>query len=467
LRSACGGSATYRDQPRRCAPLVQHRGGRGPGRDSRADASADRERSAEHRDHRARAHLPARHVRTAVRRPADAHRGDLLRRHRPDDARRSARARRDDPLRLGGDRARRVARRGRRYPHRGHPRVRDPDRLTPQGSSSHDGSPENPRITRGLPQRRLSPHCGVMTTTLITGANKGLGKETARRLLSAGHTVYLGARAEERGRAAAEDLGARFVRIDVTDEASVNAAAEEIARAGGLDVLINNAGIEPRLADNKIPTAADETPELMTHTFATNAIGTLRLLHTFLPLLERSSAPVVVNLSSGLASISGLADPASHTHFYPGISYPASKAVVNAITVQYAKQYPWLRINAVEPGFTDTALNGHTGTQTVAEGAEIIVQMAQVAPDGPTGTYRSIHGPIPWRTGPRLAETSHHDRLGEPARRVPSGPPRPGQPGERRRAGGRSPPGSRAAPGRGRHARRHQRRLLPTPRAGP
>ncbi len=235
-----------------------------------------------------------------------------------------------------------------------------------------------------------------MTTTLITGANKGLGKETARQLLAAGHTVYLGARDEGRGRAAAEELGARFVQIDVTDERSVAAAAQTIAGAGGLDVLINNAGIEPRLAGNAIPTAADETPGLLAQTLATNALGTLRVLHTFLPLLQQSSAPVVVNLSSGLASLSTLADPDSPTHFYPGISYPASKAVVNAITIQYAKQYPWLRINAVEPGFTDTALNGHTGTQTVQEGAAIIVQMAQVAPDGPTGSYRSVRGPIPW-----------------------------------------------------------------------
>jgi NAD(P)-dependent dehydrogenase (short-subunit alcohol dehydrogenase family) len=122
----------------------------------------------------------------------------------------------------------------------------------------------------------------------------------------------------------------------------------------------------------------------------------LRVLRGFLPLLQESDAPVVVNLSSGLASISGLADPATHTHFYPGISYPASKAVVNAITIQDAKQYPQIRINAVEPGFTNTDLNGRTGTQTVEEGAEVIVRMAQAAPDGPTGTYSSIHGPIAW-----------------------------------------------------------------------
>ncbi|HKU10211.1 MAG TPA: SDR family NAD(P)-dependent oxidoreductase, partial [Sinomonas sp.] len=121
-----------------------------------------------------------------------------------------------------------------------------------------------------------------MTTTLITGANKGLGKETARRLIQAGHTVYVGARDEARGRAAADDLGARYVRIDVTDDASVAAAVETIAAEGGLDVLINNAGVEPRLAQNAIPTAADETPELMEETFETNVFGTLRVLRAFL-----------------------------------------------------------------------------------------------------------------------------------------------------------------------------------------
>ncbi|GAB3448011.1 SDR family NAD(P)-dependent oxidoreductase [Streptomonospora sediminis] len=235
-----------------------------------------------------------------------------------------------------------------------------------------------------------------MTTTLITGANKGLGKETARRLIKAGHTVYVGARDEARGRAAADELGARFVGIDVTDDASVAAAVETIAAEGGLDVLVNNAGVEPRLDGNAIPAAADETPELMKETFETNALGTLRMLRAFLPLLQESGAPVVVNLSSGLASISGIAEPESHTHFYPGISYPASKAVVNVITIQYAKQYPRIRINAVEPGFTNTDLNGRTGTLTVEEGAEVIVRMAQVTPDGPTGTYSSRHGPISW-----------------------------------------------------------------------
>ncbi|WP_166997221.1 SDR family NAD(P)-dependent oxidoreductase [Paramicrobacterium fandaimingii] len=235
-----------------------------------------------------------------------------------------------------------------------------------------------------------------MTTTLITGANKGLGKETAKQLIAAGHTVYLGARDETKGRAAAQDVGGRFVQIDVTDDASVRAAAATIESEGGLDVLVNNAGIEPRLAGNAIPTPADTTVDEMRETFETNAFSMVRTIGAFLPQLQRSTEAVIVNLASGLATLSGLSDPESFTHFYPAVSYPASKATVNVITIQYAKAFPGIRINSVEPGFTNTDLNGRTGTQTVEEGAAIIVKMAQVRPDGPTGTFVSAQGPMQW-----------------------------------------------------------------------
>jgi NAD(P)-dependent dehydrogenase (short-subunit alcohol dehydrogenase family) len=235
-----------------------------------------------------------------------------------------------------------------------------------------------------------------MTTTLITGANKGLGQETARQLVAAGHTVYVGARDEARGRAAAEELGARFVQLDVTDDASVAAAYAQIEADGGLDVLINNAGIEPRLAGNAIPTAADETADSMRATFETNVFGLVRVTHAFLPLLQKSAAPVIVNLSSGLASLTDLSNPESYTHFYGGLSYPASKTTVNAITIQYAKAFPGIRINAVDPGYTNTDLNGRTGTQTVEEGAAIVVRMARIGPGGPTGTFVSASGPVAW-----------------------------------------------------------------------
>ncbi|MGW5606258.1 SDR family NAD(P)-dependent oxidoreductase [Streptomyces sp. NPDC003753] len=235
-----------------------------------------------------------------------------------------------------------------------------------------------------------------MTTTLITGANKGLGHETARRLLAAGHIVYIGSRDADRGRRAAERLGARTVLIDVTDDASVAAAAKAIEADGGLDVLVNNAGIELRGEANTVTDAAGTTADLMRRLFETNVFGLVRVTHAFLPLLQRSTAPVVVNVSSGLGSLTRVATPGTPAYAYPGVAYPTSKAAVNMITVQYAKAFPNMRINAVEPGYTATDLNGNTGTQTVEEGAEIIVRMAQVGPDGPTGGYFDAAGPLPW-----------------------------------------------------------------------
>jgi NAD(P)-dependent dehydrogenase (short-subunit alcohol dehydrogenase family) len=235
-----------------------------------------------------------------------------------------------------------------------------------------------------------------MTTILITGANKGLGFETARQLIEVGHTVYLGCRDPQRGQDAAQQLGARLVQLDVTDDDSVSSAAHLVEEMGGLDVLVNNAGIEGRGDDNAIIAAEAVTAEMMREVFETNVFGLIRATHAFLPLLQRSSAPVIVNVSSGLGSMSLAESPDSPTYFYPGVAYPASKSAVNMITVQYAKQFPAIRINAVEPGYTDTDLNGHTGTQTVEEGARIIVEMAQTAPHGPTGGYFSAHGPLPW-----------------------------------------------------------------------
>jgi NAD(P)-dependent dehydrogenase (short-subunit alcohol dehydrogenase family) len=235
-----------------------------------------------------------------------------------------------------------------------------------------------------------------MTTTLITGANKGLGFETARRLIAAGHTVYVGSRDAERGRRAADRLGARLVLIDVTDDASVAAAAKTVEADGGLDVLVNNAGIELRTEENVVPGAGQITADVMRTLFETNVFGVVRVTHAFLPLLRRSAAPVVVNVSSGLASLTRVTTPGTPAYDYPGVAYPASKAAVNMITMQYAKAFPDMRINAVEPGYTATDLNQHMGTQTVEEGAELIVRMAQTGSDGPTGSYLGAHGPLPW-----------------------------------------------------------------------
>jgi NAD(P)-dependent dehydrogenase (short-subunit alcohol dehydrogenase family) len=231
-----------------------------------------------------------------------------------------------------------------------------------------------------------------MTTTLITGANKGLGREAARRLLAEGHDVWLGARDPERGQAAADGLGARYLALDVTDDESVRAAAARLeAEAGQLDVLINNAGIPGGF---RPPT--DTTADHMRAVYETNVFGLVRMTHAMLPLLQRSPAPVIVNVSSGMGSLTITTDSERLESTLHGLPYPSSKSVVNMVTTQYAKLLPGIRINAVDPGYTATDFNGNRGTQPVEVGAEVIVAMALIGPDGPTGTYRDRTGPIPW-----------------------------------------------------------------------
>jgi len=231
-----------------------------------------------------------------------------------------------------------------------------------------------------------------MTTILITGANKGLGRETARRLIDQGHTVYLGARDAERGRRAADELGGLPLLIDVTDDESVAAAADEIKRqVGHLDVLINNAGI----SGSRKP-VADTTAADLLAVYDTNVFGIVRVLHAFLPLLQLSAAPVVVNVSSGMGSMAITLDPERFESTLIGLAYPSSKSAVNMLTSQYAKAFPAIRINAVDPGYTATDLNGHSGPQTVEQGTDAIVRMANLTPDGPTGSFVDAHGTVPW-----------------------------------------------------------------------
>jgi NAD(P)-dependent dehydrogenase (short-subunit alcohol dehydrogenase family) len=142
--------------------------------------------------------------------------------------------------------------------------------------------------------------------------------------------------------------------------------------------------------------AAEVTGDIMRTIFDTNVFGMVRVMHAFLPLLLRSAAPVIVNLSSGLGSMARMTTPGTPAYAYPGVAYPASKAAVNMVTVQYAKAFPGIRVNAVEPGFTATDLNMFQGTQTVEQGAEIIVRMAQAGPDGPTGGYFDASGRLAW-----------------------------------------------------------------------
>lgn len=224
-----------------------------------------------------------------------------------------------------------------------------------------------------------------MTTTLITGANKGLGKETARRLIETGHDVWVSARNADLGMKAAAELGARFVQLDVTSDASVAAAVTTVGR---LDVLINNAGIAGNLGGGGDPSVAD-----VQRVFDTNVFGVVRVFHAFLATLKRSEHPVVVNVSSGLGSIA--ATLARDYNITP-VAYASSKAAVNMLTVQWALAHPQLRVNAADPGYTATDLNANSGPQTVTEGTDAIVELATIDRDGPTGTYVSRHGPVPW-----------------------------------------------------------------------
>ncbi len=226
-----------------------------------------------------------------------------------------------------------------------------------------------------------------MTITLITGANRSLGLETARRLIAAGHTVYAGMRDPASGDAA-RALGAHVIRLDVTDGASVEAAVSDLRE---LDVLVNNAGILGTSYD-----VADLDADSMITVLDTNVVGMVRMTQAALPLLERSSNPVIVNVASGVGWPRYLQDPAHDEYPVLAVPYAASKAAVVTLTVQYAKNLPHMRVNASDPGYTATEFNRHSGHQTVTEGTDATVTLATVRPDGPTGEFYDRHGRIPF-----------------------------------------------------------------------
>lgn len=230
-----------------------------------------------------------------------------------------------------------------------------------------------------------------MTTTLITGGNKGIGYGTARRLVAAGHTVWIGARDTERGQAAADALGASFVRLDVTDDASVASAVSTVGdEAGHLDVLINNAGV---LGDVTAP--GDMTVDQVRAVYETNVFGVVRVTNAFLPLLRLAESPSVINVTSGLGSFTLVHDPDRVESQYPLAAYGSSKTALTMLTVQYAKATPDVRFNAVDPGQTATEFTGNLG-HDVSDGADAAVRIATLGSETPTGTVTDREGVLPW-----------------------------------------------------------------------
>jgi NAD(P)-dependent dehydrogenase (short-subunit alcohol dehydrogenase family) len=245
----------------------------------------------------------------------------------------------------------------------------------------------------------MPPQAVDSKVALITGANKGIGLEIARQLGRQGMTVLIGARDEGRGREAAEGLqsegtNAHFIRLDVTSQNTIDQAARRIEEDfGKLDILVNNAGI-----------AIDDAPpselnmDALHRTYETNVFGPVAVTRAMLPLLRKSSAGCIVNMSSGLGSLTLSNDPAWRFAHVNLLAYNSSKTALNAVTVQFAKELhdTPIKVNAADPGYTATDLNNHAGTRSVEQGARAAVRLATLPADGPTGGFFDDEGPLPW-----------------------------------------------------------------------
>jgi NAD(P)-dependent dehydrogenase (short-subunit alcohol dehydrogenase family) len=236
---------------------------------------------------------------------------------------------------------------------------------------------------------------------LITGANKGIGHEVARQLCERGYRVLVGARDARRGEEASLELRggggqAEFVPLDVTSAESVAGAVQTITqRHGVLDVLVNNAAI--KLETHPAPPSACSM-RAVRETFETNVFGVMAVTLAMLPLLRRSSQPRIVNVSSGLGSLTLSAFPGTKFNLKPMLSYNVAKAAVNAITVQFANELrdSGFKINSADPGYTRTDMTQNQGGKPVARGAAVIVRLATLDKDGPTGAFFDENGPMPW-----------------------------------------------------------------------
>jgi len=245
---------------------------------------------------------------------------------------------------------------------------------------------------------------------LVTGANQGIGLQIAKDLVAHGFTVMVGSRNFERGAAAAKEVGpdAHPLQLDVTDQSSIAAAAERIRKEfGRLDVLVNNAAISntSKLSGMSVSEYAKTVrPSNVSlgevrAVWETNVFGALAVYQAMLPLLREAPAARIVNVSSGVGSLTMNSDPSGRYRANFGPVYPASKTALNAITLAMAIELEStaIKVNAVSPGFTKTNLNHYEGTETVEEGASQAVRMALLGPDGPTGTFTHAKlGTLPW-----------------------------------------------------------------------
>ena len=235
---------------------------------------------------------------------------------------------------------------------------------------------------------------------LITGANKGIGYEVARQLGKQNCTVLIGARNTKLGEDAAaklkkENIDARFIELDVTNRDSIKAATAKIEKDfGRLDILVNNAGINVR--GDGPPSSVDV--DVVNRVFQTNFIGALAVAQAMLPLIRKSEAGRIVNVSSELGSITSFSDPNWKFAAVKYIGYCASKAAMNMMTAQLAAELrdTGIKVNSVNPGYTATDLNNNQGHQTIEEGSAETIRAALFANDGPTGKFLETGGQLPW-----------------------------------------------------------------------